>query len=120
MKPKIDDTEFGSITIQGETYENDVIIRMNGAVEKRKKKLSKEIFGTSHLVSKAEAEFVYEGGATRLIVGSGQTGMVRLSEEACEYFKKMGCRVDILPTQKAIEAWNKAEGKTIGLFHVTC
>jgi hypothetical protein len=120
MKPKINGTKFGSITIQGETYEKDVIIRLNGAVEKRKKKLSKEIFGTAHVVSKAEAQFVYEEGAARLIVGSGQTGMVRLSADAAEYFKKRDCQVDILPTPKAIEAWNKVEGKAIGLFHVTC
>ena len=40
MKPRIDDTKFGSITIEGTVAEHDVIIRLNGQVEKRKKKLS--------------------------------------------------------------------------------
>jgi len=28
--------------------------------------------------------------------------------------------VQLLPTPKAIRAWNEAEGAAIGLFHVTC
>ena len=41
MRPRIDGTRFGSITIEGETYGRDVLIRMGGEVKKRKKKLSK-------------------------------------------------------------------------------
>ena len=42
----IEDTKFGSITIDGKTYEHDVILRLSGKVEKRQKKLSKETHGT--------------------------------------------------------------------------
>ncbi len=62
----IDNTEFGRITINGETYEYDVIIRLSGKVEKRKKKLSKEIYGTSHIISKDEAKFLFEDGCETL------------------------------------------------------
>ena len=41
MKPRIDETEFGSITIEGTVFDHDVIIRPDGQVKKRKKKLSK-------------------------------------------------------------------------------
>jgi hypothetical protein len=30
MKPKIDKTKFDLITVEGEKYENDVLIRLNG------------------------------------------------------------------------------------------
>jgi hypothetical protein len=40
--------------------------------------------------------------------------------EAEEYFRKQGCCVDLFPTPEARNAWNQAEGKTIGIFHVTC
>jgi len=60
MKPKIDKTKFGMITISGTKYENDVIIRLDGRVEKRKKKLSKAIYGTSHIISLDEAKYIYE------------------------------------------------------------
>jgi len=59
---KIEGTTFGSITIDGKTYEHDVIIRLSGEVMKRKKKLSKKYYGTSHVVSKDEAKFVFEKG----------------------------------------------------------
>jgi hypothetical protein len=120
LKPKINKTKFGSIAIAGELYEHDVLIRLDGKVEKRKKKLSKEVYGTSHIVSLAEAEQIYETGAERLIFGTGQSGMARLSDEAAGYFKRKGCQVELLPTPKAIKAWNEAKGAVIGLFHVTC
>ena len=120
MKPKINKTEFGTITIDGVTYEHDVLIHSKGEISKRKKKLSKAIYGTSHIISLDEAKFIYEKGAERLIIGTGQTGMVKLSEQAALYFDELNCQPDLLPTPDAIQAWNKAECKVIGLFHITC
>ncbi|MCI0609230.1 MAG: MTH938/NDUFAF3 family protein [Anaerolineae bacterium] len=120
MRPSIDGTEFGSITILGELYEHDIVIRLSGKVKKRKKKLSKAKYGTSHKISLQEAEHIFEAGAKRLILGSGQGGNVELSEEAAEYFRKNGCSVQLLPTPQAITAWNAAQGDVIGMFHVTC
>ncbi len=117
---RIDHTKFGEITIDGKTYEHDVIIRLSGEVVKRKKKLSKRLYGTSHIVSKDEAKFVFEKGCKQLILGSGQEGNVDLSPEAKAYFVKRDCKVVIEPTQQAIRAFNEARGKKIGLFHVTC
>jgi len=120
VKPKIDSTRFGSITIEGKTFRHDVLIRPDGQVEKRKKKLSKAMYGTSHIISLDEARHVYQEGAGWLIIGTGQTGLVKLSEEAADYFRRHECRVKLLPTPEAIETWNSAEGRVIGLFHVTC
>ena len=120
MKPNIDSTSFGSITIEGTNFEHDVIIQLNGQVKKRKKKLSKAIYGTSHIVSLDEARHVYEKGADRLIIGTGQYGNVRLSDEAKDYFARKQCQADLLATPAAIQTWNEADGSVIGLFHVTC
>lgn len=120
MKPKIDGSEFGSITIGGQRIEHDVLIRLSGEVVKRKKKLSKAAYGTSHILSLAEAEFIYEKGTERLIVGAGQNGMVELSPEAAAYLARHKVEVDLSPTPEALEHWNAAKGKVIGLFHVTC
>ncbi len=120
MKPRIDHTRFGSITIEASVSEHDVIIRLNGQVEKRKKKLSKAVYGTSHIVSLDEARYIYEDGAERLVIGTGQQGLVRLSSEAAEYLQRVKCQVELLPTPEAIQAWNQSEGAVIGLFHVTC
>jgi hypothetical protein len=120
MRPRIDTTHFGSITISGDRLDHDVIIRLDGKVKKRKKKLSKRAFGTSHRISLAEARHVFEEGADMLIVGTGQYGLVHLDEQAQEFFNDQGCKVRIMPTPEAIELWNESKGKVIGLFHVTC
>ena len=53
----------------------------SGEVVKRKKKLSKKYYGTSHMLWKDEAKFVFESGCEQLILGSGQMGNVHLSPE---------------------------------------
>jgi hypothetical protein len=119
MQPHIQDTEFGSITVDNEELDHDIVIRLSGKVKKRKKKLSKE-HGTSHTVSLAEAEHIFDDCAERLIVGSGQSGRVELSEEAQKFFNASGCSVELHPTPEAVRLWNEAQGKTIAMFHVTC
>jgi hypothetical protein len=120
MKPKIKKSKFGWISVGVEKYENDILIRLDGNIQKRKKKLSKAVYGTSHKLSLAEAEYVYEEGATQIIIGTGQYGMVHLSEEAAKFFQKVNCTPILLPTPEAIRSWNEAAGPAIGLFHVTC
>jgi hypothetical protein len=117
---KIEDTKFGNITIDGKTYDHDVVIRLSGDVIKRKKKLSKKYYGTSHMLSKDEAKFVFEKGCEQFIVGSGQMDNVRLSPEAEAYFAKKHCKVLLQPTPDAIRVFNNSHAKKIGLFHVTC
>jgi hypothetical protein len=119
-RPHCDATGFGWIEIDGERYEHDVLIRLGGKVKKRKKKLSKEVYGTSHTISRAEAEDVFEGGAHVLVVGSGQDDCVRLSPEATEYLEKHRVDVRLQPTPNALEVWNGAGKDAVGLFHVTC
>jgi hypothetical protein len=116
----IENTTFGTITIDGKTYEHDVVVRLSGEVVRRKKKLSKKYYGTSHVLSKDEAKFVFEKGCKQLIVGSGQMGNVRLSPEAQAYFTKRSCEVLLQPTPAAIQLFNRSKAKKIGLFHVTC
>jgi hypothetical protein len=120
MKPQIERTTFGSVTIEGQVFRHDVIIRLSGKVKKRKKKLSKAVYGTSHTISLDEAKHVYQSGAEQLIIGTGQYGLVELSDRARDYFQLKGCHVDLLRMKQAIRAWNTAEGAVIGLFHVTC
>ena len=102
---KIDSTTFGTITIDGKTYEHGVVVRLSGEVVKRKKKLSKKLYGTSHALSEDEARFLFERGCDQLVIGSGQFGNVHLSPEAEAYFKKKGCRVLLQPTPGLHSPW---------------
>ena len=120
MKPRIEKTNFGSITIGGEEYDHDVVIRPSGKIKKRKKRLSKAIYGTSHTLSLDEAKDIFRPGAVELIIGTGQYGVLNLSDETMNYFKRKKCHVEMLPTPEAIQKWNESKGCVIGLFHVTC
>jgi hypothetical protein len=120
MKPKINSTSFGLITVKEKNYENDILIRMNGQIEKRRKKLSKKVYGTSHKISLAEAKYIYEKGAEKIIIGTGQTGYVELSKKAKRFFEEKNLKARLLSTPKAIKLWNKSKGKIIAMFHVTC
>jgi hypothetical protein len=117
---RIESTEFGSITIDGKRYQFDVVIRLSGEIIKRKKKLSKKYYGTSHVISKDEAKFVFENGCKELVLGTGQDDNVRLAKEAAEYFVNKGCRVIAQPTPAAIDTFNQSKNEKVGLFHVTC
>jgi hypothetical protein len=120
MRPKIDSTNFGSITVDGETFGYDIIIRLNGQIEKREKTLSKEVYGTSHKISLEEAKYIYENETEKIIIGTGQTGFVELSEEAEDFFIEKKCGIELFPTPLAIDRWNEMEGRISAMFHVTC
>jgi len=118
----IERTTFGTITIDGTTYDHDVIVRLSGQIVKRKKKLSKKYYGTSHIVSKDEAKFVLEKGCEQLIVGSGQEGNVHLSPEAEAYLAKKGCgRVTADPRgDPAVQSIECKEGRAFSCDLLKC
>jgi len=117
---KIESTTFGAITIDGTTYQHDVVVRLSGEVVKRKKRLSRKLYGISHVLSKDEAKFLFEKGCDQVVIGSGQMGNVHLSPEAEAYFERKGCEVLLKSTPEAIRMFNRSRAKRIGLFHVTC
>ena len=119
-KPLINKTGFGYIIADNDNYQHDILIRLSGKIKRRRKRLSKAVYGTSHIISFEEAEHIMEKGAEKLIIGSGHFGRVTLSDEAAGYFQKKKCEVEILPTREAAEEWNMAGAGTIGLFHITC
>jgi hypothetical protein len=120
VRPRIDSTRFGSITVEGQVYRHDLLICPDGEVLPRSNELSKAVYGTSHVISLDEARQVYQEGAERLIVGTGLFGLTKLSEEADAYLHGRGCRVDLYRIRRAVKAWNQSEGAVIGLFHVSC
>ena len=120
MTPVINNTEFGSITVDEERYDHDIIITLDGKVKKRKKKLSKVVFGTSHTISLDEIRYTYQDKSEGIVIGSGQYGVAKLSNEASEFLNNKHCKILLRPTPEAILEWNLTEGKWIGLFHITC
>lgn len=121
MEPIINGTQFGSITIEDTQYKHDVIIKPDGSIRGRNKDLSRKHYGTSHHVSEEEAEDFSSQNAVHLIVGTGQSGQLSLTDEAEQFLRDNGYeKIEEYPTPKAIDRWNEIQGKVEGLFHVTC
>jgi len=118
--PVIDSTDFGRVTIDGETYENDVCIRGDGKIEKRKKKKAKEKYGSSHVIGPEEIERVCKGAPRSVVIGTGQNDTARLAPEATEWLKHRNIAFESLPSPKAVKAYNKLEERKALIFHVTC
>ncbi len=118
--PHVDAVAFGSVTVDGETYEHDIHIRADGRVRKRKKKWARKDYGTSHVIGPRELKKVLRGDPDVLIIGRGFDCMVRLAEEGRRMLEERGVRWELLPTPEAAEAFNQAEGRKALLLHVTC
>lgn len=120
MHPQIEKSAFGMIQIEGQKYGYDVVMTLDGGVRKRKKKLSKVRYGTSHVISLDEAQDVYQKGMRKLLIGSGLFDSVRLSEEAEAFFSDNNVQVDICATPKAADIWNASTDYQVALLHITC
>jgi hypothetical protein len=108
---------FGSIRIDGVTYQHDVVID-HGQIHKRKKKPSKafrEAFGHTPL-SMAEA-IPWE--CRWLVVGTG-TGALPVMEEVKHEAKRRQVELVILPTAEAIARLKEHDDETNAILHVTC
>jgi hypothetical protein len=108
---------FGSIRIDGVTYEHDVVID-RGDVRKRKKKPSKkfrEQFG--HTPVSIEEKIPWQ--CRRLIIGTG-TGALPVMDEVKTEARRRKVALFVVPTTDAIEELKKATKETNAILHVTC
>ena len=108
---------FGSIRIDGVTYEHDVLID-RGEVYKRKKKPSKKFrdnFG--HTPLSVEERIPWK--CRRLLIGTG-TGALPVMDEVKQEVRRRHVEFRILPTARDIELLNAAAPDTNAILHVTC
>jgi hypothetical protein len=114
---RFQDFTFGSIRIDGVTYEHDVVID-RGEVRKRKKKPSKKFraeFG--HTPLSLEEKIPWQ--CRRLVVGTGG-GALPVMQEVKREAKRRKIELLILPTVKAIQALERDPAETNAVLHVTC
>lgn len=110
--------EFGSIRIDGVTYEHDVVVD-RGEVRERKKKPSKPFrddFG--HTPLSVEEKIPWK--CRRLVIGTGALGALPVMDELKREAERRKVELLSLPTSKAIDALNKEAKNTNAVLHVTC
>ena len=115
---EFEEFSFGSIRIDGITYEHDVVID-RGEVRKRNKKASKQFrdaFG--HTPLSIEEDMPWK--CRRLVVGTGAHGELPVMKEvklAAAYRK---IELLIFPTAQAIKVLEQDRDETNAVLHVTC
>jgi hypothetical protein len=109
---------FGTIDIDGTTYEHDLVID-RGEVQKRHKGASKKFrdeFGHTPLSLKEDIPWK----CTRLVVGTGAYGRLPVMDDVKREAEHRGIQLIVLPTAEAILALQKDPRKTNAILHVTC
>jgi len=110
---RINSSRFGSITIDGVTYNHDVYILPSGKVEERP-------YG--HTFTKEQVEHVLRENPDVVIMGKGDSGLASLSTDARTLLEKNGVEIIEDYTQNVVDEFNKlSETKRVAaIIHVTC
>jgi hypothetical protein len=111
---KIDGTKFGEITINGRPYDSDVIVYWDGRVSMR---------GKEHVIELGEFLRVLRADPSILVVGTGQTGIMKIAPEVAQWAQDRSVQIHADTTPRAVGLFNAfvSDGKkVVGIFHVTC
>lgn len=112
----IDHYSFGSMTVGGEKYTNDLIIFPEKV---RSEWWRKE----GHLLSLSDLKEVIDYLPEELIIGKGAMGVMQVPEEVLKELGSKGIKVTSLNTKEAALLFNEREAqgkKVVGAFHLTC
>lgn len=109
---------FGSIEVDGKTYEHDLVID-RGDIRKRRKGPSKALrsqYGHTPLSLGEDLPWNCE----RLVIGTGAAGSLPIVDDVAEEATRRGVQLLVLPTLEAIEELEQASTGTNAILHVTC
>jgi len=119
----IEEYKFGSITIDEKTHTEDVEVRWTDEVLDWQRK-------DSHVIGVEDVERALKQNPETIVIGTGESGIAEVIEEAQEEIISRGVELIIDRTEQAVKTFNirkeesfEEEGKqekVIGLFHLTC
>ncbi len=115
----VDAYEFGRITIDGVSYDHDLVVE-DGVVRKRKKGPSKprrDEFGHTPLTAAEKIPW----GARRLWIGTGAHGALPVTSDLRDEARRRGVELVEKPTPQLVRLINKGlPAGTNLILHVTC
>jgi len=113
-KMRIDHYSFGQIVIDGKRYTSDVII-YPGRVD------SSWWREDGHTLRAVDIADVIDAKPEILIIGTGIYGAMSVPKETLTFLESKGMDIRIERTEKAVELFNKLQGKkVIAVLHINC
>jgi hypothetical protein len=114
----IDRFAFGSIRIDGVTYEHDVVMA-GGRIRKRKKKPSRALRGAfGHTPLSVEEAIPWD--CRRLVIGTGFDGALPVMDEVRHEAERREVELLVAPTPEAIRVLEGDHADTNAILHLTC
>lgn len=115
---RFDRYAFGSIEVDGRSYDHDLVID-HGDVRKRRKGPSKPLRSRyGHTPLSLEEDIPWD--CRRLVIGSGAAGALPITDDVVEEAARRNVELLVLPTSEAIEELRHARADTNAILHVTC
>jgi len=117
------ENRFRMVKFNGNNYSHDIVVHTDDIVEKRDKTGSRKKYGTSHVLSAEELTDLLDENPDIIIVGRGQSNMLKVGEDAAQLLSAKNVSLRDSPTPQAIEEFNelKDQGKKLAaIIHITC
>jgi hypothetical protein len=112
---EIEAYSFGKMIVDGHAYTNDLILYPDSIQTSwyRQK---------GHGLSINDISEVIERKPDVLVVGTGASEQLHISEETTQKLLDFGIEIVAAPTDRAVKYYNRLKSKkhTIGAFHLTC
>ncbi|MFI5329691.1 MAG: Mth938-like domain-containing protein [Desulfobaccales bacterium] len=111
----IDSYEFGSIVIDGRTYRNDLLIWPE--------QIKSDWWRSEgHLLQLSDVAEALATEPLVLVVGTGESGRMRLDPELVAYLQDKGIELVARPTREACQSLNVLSGqrRLAAALHLTC
>ena len=109
---------FGSIRVDGVTYDHDLIID-RGKIRKRKKAASRKFRRPYGHTPLSVAEDI-PWRCRRLVIGTGADGALPVMQQVRDEARRRKVDLVVLPTAEAIDALAGAPAGTNAILHLTC
>ena len=115
---RFSDYSFGSVRVDGVTYDHDLIID-RGQIRKRKKSASRKFRGEyGHTPLSADEDIPWR--CRRLVIGTGAAGALPVMQQVRDEARRRGVDLVVLPTKRATAVLAGATKDTNAILHLTC
>jgi len=113
---QITEYTFGRITINGETYQTDVIITPQDVKDNWRRKVG-------HNLAIEDLADVMTTKPEIVIIGSGYYGRMRIPQATRDYLEEQGIQLVVAKTAEAIDRFNHLQqecARIVAALHLTC